>query len=405
MVAGRVRLATILIAAALFGCKGAQTSAAGVDGSGPTSGAASAVASASPSSSLDGGTRTENVADATLNNMPAFSVTLPAKWKLQGVIMQGGPTTCDSYAFPVWRATSPDGLSYVEQMPQMMWAYGTGPVPKVGCLPINGPMSAQDLLKYVSATLQVKYGASLPAPPPGPQAPGTTSDSAAASVSYQNGSFAMSGKLMTQVSCTTKNFPGFKSILPGMASTPAGAVTKCTAQLAYFTAPASQFDAMMKVWSATDMGFHNNVAWGNAWVKRYAEQGNKQNAAMITAAEAKTAAGNAQIAHTMAVQQQEHDQFLQTMQEGTDRSMANAAAIADSNHTMAMDTVDYSLNQQTVMDPNTGAINKVSSAASYTWLDSSGKTSYQTNDPNANPNGVMQGNWTKQQVVHGDGAQ
>jgi hypothetical protein len=72
---------------------------------------------------------------------------------------------------------------------------------------------------------------------------------------------------------------------------------------------------------------------------------------------------------------------------------------------MAMDTVDYSLNQQTVMDPNTGAINKVSNASSYTWIDSSGKTSYQTNDPNANPNGVMQGNWTKQQVVHGDGSQ
>jgi len=104
------------------------------------------------------------------------------------------------------------------------------------------------------------------------------------------------------------------------------------------------------------------------------------------------------------VQQQEHDQFLQQMQAGTDASMANAAAIADSNHQMAMDTVDYSLDQQTVMDPNTGAVNKVSSAASYTWIDSSGKTSYQTNDSNANPNGVLQGNWTKQQVVHGNGA-
>jgi hypothetical protein len=234
--------------------------------------------------------------------------------------------------------------------------------------------------------------------------PGTTTDSARANVSYQNGSFAMSGQLLTQVSCATKNFPGFKSILAGMPSTPPSTSTKCTAVVAYFTGPASQFDAMMKVWNATGMGFHNNVAWGNAWVKRYAEQGNKVNAAMITAAEAKTAAGNAQIAHTMAVQQQEHDQFLQTMQEGTDRSMANAAAVADSNHQMAMDTVDYSLDQQTVMDPNTGAVNKVSSAASYTWVNSAGNTSYQTNDANANPNGVMQGSWTKQVVVHGNGA-
>jgi hypothetical protein len=357
------------------------------------------------SSSLDGGVRSENVVDTTLNNMPAYSVTIPAKWTLQGVMMQGGPTTCDSYAFPVWRAASPDGLSYVEEMPQMMWAYGTGPVPKVGCLPITGPMSAQDFLKSVSATLQVKYVGSVAMPAASVAAvPGTTTDSARANVSYQNGSFAMSGQLLTQVSCATKNFPGFKSILVGMASTPPSTSTKCTAVVAYFTGPASQFDAMMKVWNATGMGFHNNVAWGNAWVKRYVAQSNKVNAAMITAAEAKTAAGNAQIAHTMAVQQQEHDQFLQTMQEGTDRSMANAAAVADSNHQMAMDTVDYSLDQQAVMDPNTGAVNKVSSASSYTWVNSAGNTSYQTNDANANPNGVMQGSWTKQAVVHGNGA-
>jgi hypothetical protein len=290
-------------------------------------------------------------------------------------------------------------------MPQMMWAYGTGPAPKYGCLPINGPMSAQDFLKYVSATLQVKYVGTVAAPPLPAGAPpaGTTVDQAAANVSFQNGSFAMSGHLMTLVSCVTRNFPGFHSILAGMPSTAPSSTTKCTAQVAYYTAPASQFDAMMKVWSAPSMGFHNNVAWGNAWVQRYAKQGNAQNAAMITAANARIAAGNAQIAHTMAVQQQEHDQFLQTMQEGTDRSMANAAAIADSNHQMAMDTVDYSLDQSTVMDPGTGAISKVSSAYSYTWVDSSGKTSYQTNNPNANPNGSLQGTWTKQQTVHGDG--
>jgi hypothetical protein len=340
-----------------------------------------------------------------LNNMPAYSVTLPAKWTLQGVVMQGGPATCDSYAFPVWRAASPDGLSYVEQMPQMMWAWGTGPVPTVGCLPIKGPMSAQDLLKNVSATLQVKYIGPVAMPAASAAAaPGTTTDQAEADVSYQNGSFAMSGRLMTQVSCTVKNFPGMKSILAGMPSTPPSTVNKCVAQVAYFTAPATQFAAMMKVWDSPAMGFHNNVAWGNAWVQRYAKQGNAQNAAMITAANAKIAAGNAAIAHTMAVQQQEHDQFLQQMQAGTDASMANAAAIANSDHQMAMDTVDYSLDQQTVMDPNTGAISKASSAYNYTWVDSSGKTSYQTNDSSANPNGVMPGTWTKQQVVHGNGA-
>lgn len=45
----------------------------------------------------------------------------------------------------------------------------------------------------------------------------------------------------------------------------------------------------------------------------------------------------------------------------------------------------------------------MSSSNSYTWIDASGKTSYQTNDVNANPNGMLQGSWTRQTTVHGDG--
>ena len=34
-----------------------------------------------------------------------------------------------------------------------------------------------------------------------------------------------------------------------------------------------------------------------------------------------------------------------------------------------------------------------------------GHTSFQTNDVNADPNGTLQGTWTRQQVVHCDGSQ
>jgi hypothetical protein len=91
------------------------------------------------------------------------------------------------------------------------------------------------------------------------------------------------------------------------------------------------------------------------------------------------------------------------MQRGTDMSMARTQQSMDARSTATSDWVDYALDQRTVMDPSTGQVSKVSSAYSYTWVDSTGKTSYQTNDPNANPNGVLQGSWTKQQVVHGDG--
>jgi hypothetical protein len=99
------------------------------------------------------------------------------------------------------------------------------------------------------------------------------------------------------------------------------------------------------------------------------------------------------------MRQQQHEQFLATMQRGTDLSMKQAAASANANHQMAGDWADYSLDQQKRLDPNTGKITKDSSAYSYTWVNESGQR-IQTNDINANPNGNGTGNWTQQLNVH-----
>ena len=101
-----------------------------------------------------------------------------------------------------------------------------------------------------------------------------------------------------------------------------------------------------------------------------------------------------------AVRAQQHQQFLANMQAGTDRSMANARATANSNHAIAQDWCDYALDRQTVTGP--GGTVKVSSAYNQTWTNGSGQY-YQTNDPNANPNGVLSGTWTQTTQVHGDG--
>src|ERR1035438_9179834 len=82
------RLATILIALALFGCKGPlQTSAANAaEGS---SGASAGDGATAPSAS-GGSPHKEYVTDPTLNNMNAYDVTIPAKWHFQGTLFQGG---------------------------------------------------------------------------------------------------------------------------------------------------------------------------------------------------------------------------------------------------------------------------------------------------------------------------
>ena len=110
-----------------------------------------------------------------------------------------------------------------------------------------------------------------------------------------------------------------------------------------------------------------------------------------------------QFMHDQAVRQTMHEQFLATMQRGTDASTARTQQSMNARSTAASDWVGYALDQKTVADPNTGQISKVSNSYTHTWVDSTGKTTYQTNDSNANPNGVLPGNWTQQQTVHGDG--
>jgi len=373
------RLATILIALSLLGCKGSLSTAAasaGADGGsgGSSDGAATATLSG-------GGTRVENIVDTTMDNKVAFYATIPAKWKFQGVLLQGGGATCDSYAYAVYRATSEDGQSFGEAMPQLLWAYGNGPKPKTGCLPLDKAMSAQDFLKYVSTTMQVAYVSDVPMrdglakvvkqyqdtyaqPAPFYAAhnltpPHNTADGAAAMVSYKQNGVSMQGRLETLVTCTEVTRPGMHSMLAGMASTPATTSGKCTAYVGYVTAPQSKFAEVARIWDNPAMGPRQNKEWGDAWVKRYAEAANAANQAMIGNEDRRFAAQRQEIAHTMAVQQQVHDQFLQTMQEGTDRSMARAADVANSNHRMASDMVDYSLDRQTVLDTNTGRIYKI----------------------------------------------
>jgi hypothetical protein len=429
----RRSLATILIALSCLGCMGCKgpVETPGANAGEASSGEGVREGVRAVSSSADAsGTRKEYVTDPTLNNMNAFSVTIPANWHFQGVLYQGG--NCSSLPYGVFRATSPDGLSYVERMPALAWVWGTGPMigfmPKNDCLPLKGPMSAQQFLKYLAATMKVDYVGSDPVPPElnakvqkelhdaqalyapkyaamNTQPPKTTRELARAIVSYKNGTFTMKGRLNVMVECMETFYPGMKSILRGMADRPSSTVDKCTAGVTYFTAPESRYAEMVHQWDAPGMGGKAEDAWQQAWVQRNSEQSQQMISQMNRNAAAQRQASAQQFSHDQAVRQQMHQQFMATMQRGTDMSMARTQASMNARSTSTSDWVDYALDRKTVLDPNTGQVSKVSSSYSHTWVDSTGKTSCQTNDINANPNGVLPGNWTQQQVVHGDGSQ
>ena len=101
----------------------------------------------------------------------------------------------------------------------------------------------------------------------------------------------------------------------------------------------------------------------------------------------------------MARSASEHQAFMQQQESSFQSSMNNANAAMNARSTAASDFVDYALDQQTVAGPNGTA--KVSSAYSQTWTN--GTQWYQNNDPNANSNGVLSGNWTQTTKVHGNG--
>ena len=394
---------------------------------GKTSSSASSVApmpaSSGSADESSGPRQVKYITDPSFNGMNAAAVSIPANWHFQGVLFQAG--NCASIPYFVFRTSSPDGLSFVERLPALSWAWGSGPLaPKQNkdCLPLQGPLGAQDFLKYLASVMKVEYVADEAVPADlqekvqkqaadltAAEANGylkttNTSELARAIVRYKNGTFEMKGLYQVRVDCVENILPGMKSQLRGVADRPSTTTHHCTAGVRYTVAPENRFAAIRKMWDAPDLGGRALDAWQEAWVERNREQGQQMINASIRATNAAMQAQQQQFNHDQAVRQQMHEQFLATMQRGTDMSMARTQANMNARSTSTSDWVDYALDQKTVIDPNTGQVNKVSNSYTHTWVDSTGKVSYQTNDPNANPNGVLQGTWTQQQQVHGDGS-
>ncbi len=368
------------------------------------------------------GTRVEYITDPSMNNMNAIAVTIPEKWHFQGVLFQGG--SLPSLPYFVFRASSPDGLSFVERQPQLCWVWGEGPrmpAKPPGCMLVKGPMSARELLKNLAATLKLEYVADVPVPGDlsasemkAAQASDkdynffivkSTADLARATVRYQNGTFLMKGLLHGEVVCREQDWRGRKAAAAYMPDTPPSTIHNCEAVVRYLAAPEAQYEAVKEMWDSPEMGGHILAPWNQAMLRRIQQWGQMVRAQQGQMASAQMQWQQRQFEHDQAVRQRMHEQFMASMQRGTDLSMARAEASMNAQSRAASDWVDYALDQQTVLNPETGQLSKAPSAYTYTWVESTGHYSYQTNDPNANPNGSMQGIWTKRVVVHGNGEQ
>jgi hypothetical protein len=404
----RSKLLTGLIAAAIVAASvgtACGSKAPPIDAAGDTTSAASSNATSSSGASPATGTKAVTITDPILK-MPAYTLTIPSNWIFDGAVGQGTP--CVPGTFPIWRMSSPDGLTGFKALPVLAWAWWDKPKTPAeaaaiqGCMDYKQNMAATDVLKYMIGVLQVQFVKFEPVPwlanaqkaaAAASNASSTSmTDIAIATVSYHINNIQIQEQLKAVVGCL-----GFHG---GFAD----GKHYCTAYVSREWAPSGKWSA--DTFNPIDHSFKIDQAWSQKWNAvmmqkirdLYAANG-KILQAQMNSANAQLAAQANSFQQAQDMRQKQHEDFDAVLKRGTDMSMQQAAATSNANHRAADDWADYSLDQQKRLDPNTGKITKDSSAYSYTWVNDQGKR-IQTNNPNDNPNGNGTGNWTLQENIH-----
>ncbi len=403
----------------LAGCKPSQSAAPSGGGSaspdaqsGGKPGAAKYV-SASP---LPNRFTTATITDPSLNNMPSATLTIPAGWNLQGITMI---SACTFSPWPVFRAYSPDALMQMRIEPVIGWQWhpnARGPL-NSGCANISGQISAAAFLEYYLGTMQggVHVVGPMTVTPAYSQwaqglaaqknqlnsrvAPAmrteSTADTAAMRIELVNGSFVVEERLRTAVECTMNNDRSTAMSIALYGGT-------CWARVDVLTAPQGRLDALVQLVDGNNLPHGvNSPQWTQAALQRQQRQGQQAMADLTAQEQRESQMIYQQFQQIMQRSAAEHQAFMQQQESQFESAMNNANASMNAQSTAASDWVDYSLDQETVMNPN-GSTTKVSSGYSQTWTN--GSQWYQTNLPNSNPNGVLSGNWTQTTKVHGNGA-
>jgi hypothetical protein len=350
---------------------------------------------------------TGTIADPSFAGMKAFTVNIPAGWQFQGTVVRG--PECYPNSFPAFRAYSRDGLTEIRLLPAFNWSFH--PAIKMntvaGCLPLKGAMSAVEFMNYFLELIPGgvhRVGPMSIAQPyrervenvatainaanhnPGFHA---SIDTAALRVETHNGSFTIEESVRVWLGCRINSVAGpFNG-------------GGCDAHVDILRAPKGKLDALVALVDAHDL---TKPTGEPQWKQAYLQRQNAEDANRLRDL-------NAQEARQENMLRTQFEQFRDTMnhnheafmaqQESQFHSAMNASITAmNARTTAASDWVDYALDQQTVT--GSGGTVKVSSSYSQTWSNGQNQW-FQTNNPNADPNGTLYGNWTRDTKVHGNG--
>jgi hypothetical protein len=403
-----------MVALVATGCKSSSGSGSANDaanaGTGAQAAGKAATATYASGSPLSNQLTTATITDPSLNNIPSATLTIPAGWNLQGITMV---SPCTFSPWPVFRASSLDGLMQMRIEPVFGWRWRPNvKLDNSGCANVSGQISAAQFLQYYLGTLQggVHVMGAMPVSAAYQQwAQGlaananqgqsstplafrsnNTADTAALRIETVNGSFVVEQRLRTVVAC---------SVVDNKSTALYGGV--CWARVDVLTAPQGRLDALAQLVDSNNLPHGvNSPQWTQAALQRNQRQAANEMAALTAQERQESQMIYQQFQQIMARSQAEHQAFMQQQESQFQSAMNNANASMNAQSTAASDWVDYSLDQQTVMSPD-GTMAKVSSSYSQTWTN--GTQWYQTNNVNANPNGVLSGSWTPTVQVHGNG--
>jgi hypothetical protein len=365
------------------------------------------------------------IKDPVVNGMDAIEVTIPAKWHFQGgMYLMAEESTflgdrCSSSPTGVYRATSPDGLSFTEELPSPAWGWASGPNAAMygvkDCFPLQGPISAQDLLKYIAATLGVEYlgDETVPAERLAQvkkkvddsnasyaklnqsgkyEAMKWTADLAWAEVRSRNGTFLIKGRLRGLVSCTEAVHAPFSSKSDRGKKDPT-TVDTCQAILLYDAAPESDYPALIEQLNQPGMGTRILDTWVQAWVANRSRSLRNLSAEENFIEQERRLSWNSKVYLSEQVRKKMIEDFDVWYKQGTEKALVFAGQRSRDAIGLYPDWVDYLLASEipTVSDATK---QEKPSSAFHKWVDSAGNQWFEAKDPDVDPNGILAGNWT-----------
>jgi hypothetical protein len=356
---------------------------------------------ASPRLKLSGHSKTVEIQDPAWG-MVAARFDIPVEWSFEGILIRD--QGCGFTPTIAWRASSTDGLSGMQSMPEFGSHWSDDPsnlrsYRQFHCK-LMKPMEPEAFMRYILPIVR-------PNPTLGPI--GNTVDAQQWQMSLANfnqragsgpapahetgGAIRSRIEYLYHGQTVEENF-ALRQITTqqkiGFYSGPSHSSWNTSAFVMTARAPKGQLDELMGVIGPM-------VAKGGftqEWMQRSAQQMQRDQAQAM-------AAIHQQGEDTRAMLNRTHQEFMQAQDQRFQKSTAQWREHMDMMDRSAKAYELYSSDEQLMRNPQTGAVTQVTNqAGSHGWQEQNSNDILLTGDPNVNPNLYLRGNWTQLENVN-----